>query len=197
MSVRIFIEGGGNTAQLRNRCREAFTKLLRKCGFQGRMPRIYAVGSRNDTFDRFKTEHDDTAGTDYVAMLIDSEDPVSNVERTWDHLSQRDGWCKPNDADDDQVMFMTTCMETWIATDRDALRGRYGQRLNENALPPLDDLENRSRQDVQSRLDRAIPGRNVRAEELFGLLGEINPETLKDHLLSFKRTKRILDQKLR
>ena len=42
----------------------------------------------------------------YVAMLIDSEDPIDDIEATWHHLreSQRDGWAKPEGARDDQVL---------------------------------------------------------------------------------------------
>ncbi len=51
-------------------------------------------------------------------MLVDSEYPVANIEKTWEHLKQRDNWDRPAGADDEHVLLMTTCMETWIATDR-------------------------------------------------------------------------------
>ena len=85
------------------------------------MPKLSAVGSRESAFDRFETALSDTDNSDFVALLIDSEDPITDVERTWDHLRQRDGWSRPEGGTDDQVLFMTTSMETWIVADRSAL----------------------------------------------------------------------------
>ena len=161
------------------------------------MPQLTAAGSRESAFDRFRTAHSDAAQSDFVAMLIDSEEPVDDIERTWDHLRRLNGWAKPANASDDQVLFMTTCMETWIAADRDTLRNRYARRgLNENALPPLVNLEGRSRQDVQSRLERATDQQYQKGEESFTILGQLNPDTLSGLLPSFTRARRILNEKL-
>ena len=50
---------------------------------------------------------------------------------------------------------MTTCTETWIVAARDAVKKRYGQKLQENAVPPLTALESRNRHDVQDKLEHA------------------------------------------
>ena len=197
MSAQIFVEGGGNSAQLRGRCREAFANLIKKCGFEGRMPRVIACGGRGKAFDRFKTEIADAGESDFVAMLIDSEDPVTDVERTWDHLQKRDGWAKPREAEDDQVLFMTTSMETWIATDRDALRDRFGSDFNENRLPESRNIEIRTRTDMLNALRRATDNRYKKSDVSFELLGKLNPDTLAEHLPSFRRALRILEEKLR
>ena len=76
----IYLEGGGDDSLVRIRCREGFRKLLAKCGFAGRMPRLVACGGRGAAFDRFKTAHE-TAG-EYVALLIDSEDPCPTSRLT-------------------------------------------------------------------------------------------------------------------
>ena len=55
MNARLYIEGGGDSKQLHTRCREGFRKLLERCGFGGRMPRLVACGGRNSTFDDFST----------------------------------------------------------------------------------------------------------------------------------------------
>ena len=92
---------------------------------------------------------------------------------------------------------MTTCMETWIVADRDALRGRYARRgLNENILPPLVNLEARSRHDVQRQLERATDRQYQKGEESFKILGQLNPDTLAEFLPSFERARRILNDKL-
>ena len=113
MSAHLYIEGG-ESKEDQIRCREGFRKLLEKAGFSGRMPRLTACGGRGSAFDDFKTAHARLKIGNYIAMLIDSEDPVADLEKTWDHLNSRDQWDKPAGATDEQVLFMTTCMETWI-----------------------------------------------------------------------------------
>ena len=87
-------------------------------------------------------------------MLIDSEDPPADLEAAWQHLKTRDNWDAPDGATDEQVLFMTTCMETWAVADRRTLAGHY-RDLQASALPPLIALETRSRHDVQDRLAHA------------------------------------------
>jgi len=87
----IYLEGGGDSKELHARCREGFRKLLEQSGFRGRMPRLVACGGRAATFDDFQTEHAQQGWADYVAMLIDSETPVADVEATWAHLATHEG----------------------------------------------------------------------------------------------------------
>jgi predicted ATPase len=47
VNVKLHLEGGGDSKELQIRCREAFSKLIAKAGFAGRMPRIKACGSRD------------------------------------------------------------------------------------------------------------------------------------------------------
>ena len=197
--ARIFVEGGGDR-DLDARCREAFTELLRRCGFQGRMPRLVACGGRNNAYDRFCTAHQQTAGSDWVALLIDSEDPVANIEATWAHLKGRDRWEQPVGATDEQVLLMTTSMETWIIADHAALRARYSADLQAKELPALEGLESRPRQDVLRALSQAT--RNSRhpfrkGNESFQVLLLLDPAELARHLPSFARARRILDKNLR
>jgi len=121
VNTHLYIEGG-ESKEDQIRCREGFRKLIEKAGFLGKMPRLSACGGRGGAFDDFKTALLKSRTGYFVAMLIDSEDPLKNVEKTWEHLKIRDGWEKPSKARDEQVLFMTTCMETWIVADRGALR---------------------------------------------------------------------------
>ena len=198
MSTRIYIEGGGDSKQLKVQCRKGFRQLLERCGFSGRMPRLVACGGRSAAYGDFKTAHESNKA-EYVAMLIDSEKPVSNPEETWDHLRNCDRWERPDGADDEQVLFMTTCMETWIVADRDTLRQHYGSSLQESALPSLISLEQGNRQDIQEGLKRAT--RNCsnayqKGKRSFEILGKLEPETMESHLPAFQRAKRILNEKL-
>jgi hypothetical protein len=195
----ICLEGGGDSNQLKIRCREGFRKLLQKCGFSRRMPRLVACGGRRAAFDRFNTAHGIALANEYVALLIDSEDPMSDIEAAWAHLKARDGWVQPQRANDDQVLLMTTCMETWIIVDRKTLTRHCRGNLQTSALPALGQIESRTRQDVQTRLVKATKGCSgayAKGERSFQILGELDPEVLKRHLPSFARVLHILNTKL-
>jgi hypothetical protein len=198
MTAKIYLEGGGDSKDLHILCRQGFRQLMESAGFSGRMPRFVSCGGRDAVYDDFKTAHEQS-NADYVAMLIDSEDPFDDQERTWDHLRRRDNREQPDGSDDRQVLFMATCMETWIVSDRDTLRQHYGHNLQESALPPLDNLEQRSRQEVQESLKRATrrcQNAYRKGKRSFEVLGKLDPATLETHLAAFRRTKRILNEKL-
>lgn len=194
----MYIEGG-ESKEDQIRCREGFRKLLEKAGFSGRLPRLTACGGRNSAFDDFRTAFAKGKEGDYIAMLIDSEDPPGDIEQTWNHLNKRDGWTRPATANDEQVLFMTTCMETWIVADRSALREHYGNRLQENALPPLIDLEKRARHEVHDQLahaSRNCSNAYAKGKRSFEVVIKLDPAVLKQHLPSFVRMDRILKANL-
>ena len=199
MSVRIYLEGGGDSKDGRARCREGFRKLLEKCGFRGRMPRLVASGGRDSAYDDFTTAHARATAPDYVGMLIDSEEPVASINETWHHLETHDNWNRPPGARNDQVLLMTTCMETWIASDRNTLQEHFGQHLNEAALPALPNIEDRTRHEVLQNLRHATrdcPGPYTKGPKSYEIVGKLDPEAIEPHLPSFGRTHRILDEKL-
>jgi hypothetical protein len=137
--------------------------------------------------------------SDFIAMLIDSEDPAKDVEKTWAHVRGRDKWVKPKGTRDDQVLLMTTCMETWIVADRGALTEHYGKKLQESALPALVNLEDLPRQTVQGKLARATrdcSNAYAKGKRSFDLLAKLNPEVLQDQLPSFARMRRVLQDRL-
>lgn len=198
VSARLYIEGG-ESKEDQIRCREGFRKLLEKAGFSGRLPRLTACGGRNSTFDDFRTAFAKQKEGDYIAMLIDSEDPLADIQQTWAHLRDRDGWAQPADARNEQILFMTTCMETWIVADRGALREHYGNRLQENALPPLTDLEKRDRHEVHDQLahaSRNCSNAYAKGKRSFDVLAKLDAAVLKQHLPSFVRVDRILKANL-
>lgn len=195
MSAVLYIEGG-ETAEDKIRCRQAFREIFDKAGFTGRLPKMVASGSRNAAFEAFKdAEHD----AEFIALLIDSEDPVQDPDATWQHLKLRDNWDKPSWASDENVIFMTTCMETWIVADRAALSRHYRQHLQESALPPLQQLETRKRHELHEALVHAT--RNCsnayrKGKRSFEILAKLNPAELSKHLPSFARAIRILNDRL-
>ena len=196
MSAHLYIEGA-ESKEDQVRCREAFRNLIGKLGFAAgkRMPRLSACGGRNSAFDNFKTAHAQRQQGDYIAMLVDSEDPVADVDKTWDHLKSRDNWEKPAGAIDEQVLFMTTCMESWIVADRETLKKHYGHKLQETALPPTNNLESRGRSDVHDKLEHATrdcSNAYQKGKRSFHVVGDLNPAALERLLPSFARAKRIL-----
>ena len=204
MSAYIYIEGGATGAgskYLKTKCQEAFHKLLGRMGFAGRRPRLVACGGRGDVYDRFVIELS-SGTTDYAAIWIDSEEPMANPNATWQHLGTVKTvpkWVQPADAQDDQVLFMTTCMETWIVADHQTLSEHYGHELKKAALPPLMNLEQRQRHDVQGMLVRATrdcSNAYEKGEHSYQILAELNPAVLEQHLPSFVRVRQILNAKL-
>lgn len=199
VNVTVYVEGGGDSKELHIRCREGFRKLLERSGFGGRMPRLVACGSRSQAYESFCTAHRNANRGGIALMLIDSEDPMTDIETTWTHLKRRDGWKRPDGADDKQVLMMTTCMETWIIADRAVLKSFYGQNLQESGLPFVANLESRPRDAIQGALAHATRNcgnKYEKGKRSFRILAELTPDTLSAHLPSFARTKRILGEKL-
>lgn len=199
VKITIFVEGGGDSKELQARCREGFRKLLENCGYEGRMLKIVACGARNAAFEDFRNALRWVKGREFVAMMIDSEQPLGNLEATWQHLAQHDRWQKPSGVLDAQVLFMTTCMETWIVADHSAMKKHYGHALKVAKLPPLQELETRDRHDVLDSLERATQDCSNayrKGKRSFAVLATLSPDTLQIHLPSFARTRRILDERL-
>ena len=204
MSAHIYLEGGGGSKELDIRCREGFRKLLQSCGFeeQRRMPRLFASGGRDSAFDDFSNAHANNPAGEYIAMWIDSEEPLADDENTWEHLNNVttvSRWNRPAGASDDQVLFMTTCMETLLVSDHDSLRRYFGNKLQEPSLPPLVNLEHRSRQDIQNQLvhaTRECPKAYSKGKQSFEILAMLTPVVLERYLPSFRRVRRILNEKL-
>lgn len=198
--MHIYVEGGGDSNDLRRRCREGFGRFLRAALPDGAsQARIVACGSRDDAYNRFAVA---VAAGDDAMLLVDSEDPVPDGMTAWDHLHTRDGWDCPPGATEDDVLLMQTSMETWIAADLDALRLAFPGCLQENALLPLVGLESRLRHGVLDALERATRtcGRNRgyrKGATSFNLLGRLNPVTVEAHVPSFATVRERLTARVR
>jgi hypothetical protein len=195
----VYIEGGGDSKELKILCRKGFRILLENCGFRNNMLKLVSCGGRESAFQDFQIAHKNKSNSDFVAMLIDSEEILTDLNETWNHLKIRDSWDKPPGSENEQVLFMTTCMETWIVADRDALIKHYGSKLQEKALPSLVNLESRSHQEIQNDLSHAT--RNCsnaykKGKRSFFVLEKLSPDILEMHLPSFARVKHILTNRL-
>lgn len=197
VSVTIYVEGGGDSKVLRSRCREGFSKLIKRMGFDERMPKVVACGGRKKAYDMFDTAMTSASNDEFPMLLVDSEDPVTLSP--WEHLKLRDKWDRPFDAKDEQAQMMATCMETWIMADHEALRNYFGSHLRENALILLGGLECRSRHELLEALKSSTNdcGRNKgyeKGERSFQILAKLNTKLLEDNLLYFKRFKHTLER---
>ncbi|MDX2043855.1 MAG: DUF4276 family protein [Acidobacteriota bacterium] len=206
VKVTIYVEGGGNSKELQTRCREGFRKLIEKTKV-ARNPAIVACGSREQTFKRFKTAAS-VADGELPLLLVDSEDPVKvtdeNPDSTeaWNHLKARDKWERPAGVANDQAQLMTTCMETWIMADQQALSVFFSQHLKTSALLPEQNLEARTRDEVQDKLvwatrDCGKDRSYAKGKRSFKALEHLNPETLKKHLPHFRRFISTLERHLK
>ena len=181
------------------RCRDGFAELLERCGLDRERFQVIPCGGRGEARNDFLIDHGAAAGEYYVALLIDSEESVSCINETWKHLETFFNWQHPQDAQDDQVLFMTRCMETWIAADRSILREHFGENLQVSALPERDDLEGVSPGMLKYRLRSATqdcPEPYSKGRNSFYVLGKLNPNTLEEWLPSFRRARLILRDKL-
>jgi Domain of unknown function (DUF4276) len=185
--VKLYVEGGGDTAALKTACREGFTSFVTKAGLKNR-PRIVACGSRRDAFDSFCTA---IANGEEAFLLVDSEDLVSaqhqqgqpDTWQPWAHLKARpgDGWDKPQQSVDTDCHLMVQVMESWFLADRDALKAFFGQGFKENSLPATNNaLESTAKQQIYDALTLATKTCKTKAaygkgEHSFKLLTKIDP----------------------
>jgi hypothetical protein len=200
-AVNIYIEGSGAFREQKAKCRLAFQTLCEKMGFKGKMPSIRACGTRNQAYKDFVNALKINPQAINI-LLVDSEDTLKNLspdphsDIAWIHLNLRDGWIRPADTEPYQALIMATSMETWIATDREALKAFFGKDLQENALPTLPQIESQNRKEVFKKLEHAT--RNCKrpyqkGDQSFKILETLDPATLHQHLTQFQRLKATLD----
>ena len=181
MSVRLYVEGGGDNKALLTRCQEGFRNFLQqRAEFRGRMPRIIARGSRGSAYDAFCTAVGPRGGSDVAILLVDSEAPVDKGAGAWEHLKARDNWEKPDGASDEQAHLMVQCMESWFLADKTALQNYYGQGFTAGNLPKRTEIEHVSKDDLEKGLKKATagttPGEYSKGGHSFQILAAINPD---------------------
>lgn len=190
--VKLYVEGGGETAALKTACREGFTTFITKAGLT-RRPRVVACGSRQDAYDSFCTA---IANGQRAFLLVDSEAPVATQSQQgdpaawnpWLHLKHRpgDNWDQPPGSADADCHLMVQCMESWILADREALKGFFGQGFKANQLPPSGSpSESIGKDTIYQALARSTQDCKTKAqygkgEHSFKLLISIDPAKVGD-----------------
>lgn len=180
MSIKLYVEGGGDSKALTTDCKRGFRKFFEKAGLAGRMPRIRACGGRRNAYDDFKTALKN--GGEVPILLVDAEDPFT-AGSSWEHLRNRvgDGWDRPDGASNDHCHLMVQVMESWFMADRSALESFYGQGFQPSALPPNPRLEQVRKADVLRGLACATRSLKTKKKpyrkgsDSFEILGRIDP----------------------
>lgn len=179
--VQVFVEGGGDSESLRSECRRAFSKLSERAGFKGKMPTFVACGTRRNAFERFVTACASAAEKDSL-LLVDSEEAVKPSTSPWEHVRQRagDGGGRPPGAADENLHFMTECLEAWLLTDPQALAKHYGQDWNKSAFPARSDIEKISKNELYQILKRVAGPRGYsKGEDSFKILALVDTKKLR------------------
>lgn len=184
MSAKVYVEGGGDRNKaLKAECRRAFKSLFEKAGLAGRLPSVHPGGGRKQTYDDFCTAFNNPRNRDFVALLVDSEDPVGNGVGPWTHLQNRqeDGWDRPARATDEHAHLMVQCMEAWFLADRETLAAVFGNGFRRGALPGQQNVERVRKGDVLDGLENAARGCRTRqgyrkGRDSFDILSSLDPQ---------------------
>ncbi len=191
VTIKIYIEGGGEGKDLDIRFREAWTKFFKSVGLAGRMPRPVRGKGRANTFELFSTAIKHSRSGEMPLLLLDSEDPVAAGHSAWQHLKVRDGWDKPGDASDDHAYLMVQVMETWLLADPEVLHQYFGKAFKVNKIPAWTNLELQPKQSIFDALDKASAEcdtkRYAKGKISFELLGRINPQKVADKCPNARR----------
>jgi hypothetical protein len=199
VSVRIYVEGGGDYRALLSECRRGFSEFFRKALPAGRLPRIVACGSRNDAFDRFRTAVGENKDR-FCVLLVDSEGPVAPGANPWEYLKARDKWERPSKTSDECAHMMVQCMEAWFLADKRTLASFYGQGFNSKALPSRKDVESIPKEDLRGGLARATrstatKGEYGKGKHAFKILAVIDPARVEKASPHARRLLELLKQK--
>ena len=177
MTATLYIEGGGESRDLRLRFLRGWRTFFDAAGVGGRA-KIVRGGSRIETFNRFKSAVQSRREDALPLLLVDSEAPVQSGHSPWQHLLARDGWNKPDNAGEDQAFLMVQFMETWFLADKDGLRRYFGQGFRDQAIKQWPDLEAVSKETVLNALAQATAACRKaygKGRTSFELLARIDP----------------------
>lgn len=195
VSIKIYVEGGGDRKELKTRCRQGFSQFFEKAGFKGRMPSVVACGSRQNAFDNFCTALKTASETVLPMLLVDSEEAVS--QSPWEHLKSRYGWERPIGANDKQAHLMVQVMESWFLADRLTLARHFGQGFRESALPNQTKIEVIPKQQVFDSLKSATresrAGVYDKGKHSFDVLGKLDPSLVRSASPHAERLLLVLD----
>ena len=176
MSVKVYVEDGGEGKSLKISLRKGFNQFLKRAGLELKMPNIVGCGSRDSAYNNFRNRLADNGGN--ALLLVDAEEPLKAPD-PWEHLSLRDQWHRPERATSDHCHLMVQTMESWFLADPDALKEYYGRGFREQALHGNPQVEKVLKGDVYERLKLATQGTKKgfydKGKHSFEILEELDP----------------------
>ncbi len=179
MKIKLYIEGGGDSALQDTLFREGWQVFFQKAGLAGRMPRTFRGGGRNATFDAYQTAVRMKKPDELPLLLVDSEGLISEGTTEWDHLKTRDGWDRPENSGTKDAFLMVCCMETWFLADREALKRFFHDCWRDSAVPQWANLEAIPKEMIFEKLALATAGCGKKAyakgKRSFEILKVIDP----------------------
>jgi hypothetical protein len=179
VKIKLYIEGGGDSALQDTLFREGWQVFFQKAGLAGRMPRTFRGGGRKATFDAYETAVRTKKPDELPLLLVDSEDLISDGTTEWAHLAARDSWGRPTNAGDEDAFLMVCCMETWFLADRAALKRFFHGCWRDNAVPQWPDLEAVPKETIFEKLALATAGCGqksyAKGKRSFEILKAIDP----------------------
>ena len=199
VSIKVYVEGGGDSRSTRSDCRRGFAEFFAKILPRGQQPSVVACGSRNAAYADFQTALSKNLDA-FVILLVDSEGPVAPDDSPWFHLQKRDKWDRPVAASDEHVHLMVQVMEAWFLADRQALAGFFGQGFVATALPARHDIEQIDKHDVLGGLAAATKHTKTKGEyhktkHAFELLALISPTAVRGASSHAERLCSLLERK--
>lgn len=191
MSIKIYVEGGGDTKVLQAVGRMAMSSFLSNL-IPDRTFSVTMCGGRKQTYDDFCTALK-RKNQDDILMLVDAEAPVRTNGRPWAHLKNRkgDGWDKPENAADDHAYMMVQTMEAWLICDPEAWK-KWRQKVDASLLPNHQDIEIIDKPKLNETCETIF--RSVGASYKdnkringFGILKHVNPERVAEKSIEARR----------
>jgi uncharacterized protein DUF4276 len=179
VSVKLYVEGGGEGQLLDTLFRQGWQQFFEAAGLAGKMPKVVRGQGRTQTLDLFAMAVARPRAGALPLLLVDSEDPVEEGHSVWQHLEARDDWKRPPGAAENQAFLMVQVMETWFLADRDLLRRYFGSSLRENHLRPWPVLEDVPKATVFDALKKATAGCQrpyAKGKVSYELLGQLSPK---------------------
>ena len=195
MSIKVYVEGGGDSNPLRRQCRAGFREFFEKAGLKGRMPSVIPCGSRQRAYKKFCTAIDEAEAGSFIVLLVDSEAAVADRDKdsSWKHLRKNDNWTQPTAAADNSAQLMVQCMEAWFVADRRSLADYFGKDFKAAALPTRD-VEDITKDYLEPALKQATKscskGSYNKGLHSFELLGCLDPSKVMD---ASHHAKRLID----
>lgn len=181
--IRIYVEGGGDSADTKQFLREGFSTFLKELNSKAREKcirwQLVMCGGRVATIDAFRTAIHQHAQA-FNVLLVDSESAVQTTP--WKHLQGREEWADKH-PHDDHCQLMTQAMEAWFVADIEALSHFYGQGFCGNAFPGYEDVERIAKDDLEPCLKSATQhttkGEYHKGKHAWKLLKIIDPNKVR------------------